>query len=197
MAPDARIVNVKVADESGAVDVSQVLAGIDWVVQHRNDNGINIRVLNLSFGTSSTQSYILDPLAFAAEVAWKSGIVVVASAGNNGAASNGLSDPAYDPFLISVGAADTQGSLNHGQPHCRCLLQQRHAPRAPPTSSPPACTSRACATPARRSTWRYGATATTGTRFFLGSGTSQAAAVVSGAAALILERSTPTQPPTR
>ena len=126
VAPDARIVNVKVADESGAVDVSQVLAGIDWVVQHRNDSRLNIRVLNLSFGTNSLQSYILDPLAFAAEIAWKSGIVVVASAGNNGAASNGLSDPAYDPFLIAVGAADTQGSLNMANHTVAALLEQRH-----------------------------------------------------------------------
>ena len=32
--------------------------------------GLNIRVLNLSFGTDSTQDYRLDPLAHAAEVAW-------------------------------------------------------------------------------------------------------------------------------
>ena len=80
------------------VDVSQVLAAIDAVVQYHNYGGVNIRVINLSFGTSSAQSYLLDPLAFAAEVAWKSGIVVVAAAGNNGAAGVGLNDPAYDPY---------------------------------------------------------------------------------------------------
>src|SRR5919199_2903866 len=84
MAPDARVVSVKVADSAGASDVSQVIAGIDWVVQNRNRNGLNIRVLNLSFGTDSAQGYQLDPLAYAAEVAWRSGIVVVVSAGNTG-----------------------------------------------------------------------------------------------------------------
>src|ERR1700726_3772498 len=97
VAPDSHIVNVKVGDEHGVVDVSQVLAAIDWVVQHKNDNNVNIRVLNLSFGTDSVQAYQLDPLAFAAEVAWRNGIVVVASAGNAGSSSNGLSDPAVDP----------------------------------------------------------------------------------------------------
>ena len=53
VAPDARILSVKVGVADGGVDVSQVIAAIDWVVQHRNDNGMNIRVLNLSFGTDS------------------------------------------------------------------------------------------------------------------------------------------------
>src|SRR5207247_1109334 len=100
VAPDARIVSVKVADSHGNTDVSQVIAAIDWVVQHAHDPGLNIRVLNLSFGTDSTQSYVLDPLAFAAEVAWNRGIAVVAAVGNAGISASGLADPAYDPYLI-------------------------------------------------------------------------------------------------
>src|SRR4051794_28203017 len=65
VAPNARLVSVKVGARDGAVDVSQIIAGIDWVVEHAHDNGMNIRVLNLSLGTSSTQSYVLDPLAHA------------------------------------------------------------------------------------------------------------------------------------
>ena len=55
MAPDARIVSVKVGVADGGVDVSQVIAAIDWVVQHRNDNDLNIRVINLSYGTNIAQ----------------------------------------------------------------------------------------------------------------------------------------------
>ena len=84
MAPDARILSVKVGAADGGVDVTQVIAAIDWVVQHQHDNGLNIRVLNLSYGTNSTQPYTVDPLAYAAEQAWKHGIVVVAAAGNSG-----------------------------------------------------------------------------------------------------------------
>src|SRR4051812_38033299 len=84
VAPDARIVSLKVGVADGGVDVSQVIAAIDWVVQHRNDNGMNIRVLNLSYGTNSTQPYQVDPLAYAVEQAWKAGIVVVAAAGTSG-----------------------------------------------------------------------------------------------------------------
>ena len=55
LAPDSRLVNVKVGAANGTVDVSQIIAAIDWVVQHKNDNGLNVRVLNLSVGTDSDQ----------------------------------------------------------------------------------------------------------------------------------------------
>src|SRR5207249_8201900 len=116
MAPDAKIISMKVADAHGASDVSQVIAAIDWVVQHKNDSGLNIKVLNLSYGTNSTQAAALDPLAFAAEVAWQKGIVVVAAAGNAGFAvgkkAPGLTDPAYDPFVVAVGAVDNKGTAD-------------------------------------------------------------------------------------
>jgi serine protease AprX len=114
VAPDARIVSLKVGVADGGVDVSQVIAAIDWVVQHANDDGMNIRVLNLSYGTNSTQPYQVDPLAYAVEQAWKAGIVVVAAAGNSGyqrgASAQGLADPGYDPQILAVGGADTMGT---------------------------------------------------------------------------------------
>ena len=115
MAPDARIVSLKVADADGGVDVSQVIAAIDWVVQHAHDPGLNIRVINLSYGTNSLQPYTVDPLAYAAEQAWKHGLVVVAAGGNDGFQKKknapALADPAIDPFLIAIGTADTHATL--------------------------------------------------------------------------------------
>ncbi|MGA3058498.1 MAG: S8 family serine peptidase, partial [Candidatus Limnocylindrales bacterium] len=115
MAPDARIVSLKVGVADGGTDVSQVIAAIDWVVQHRHDNGLNIRVINLSYGTNSPQAYTVDPLAYAAEQAWKAGIVVVAAGGHlrfqrYGNTALGLADPAYDPYLVAVGASDSMGT---------------------------------------------------------------------------------------
>src|SRR6185312_984838 len=116
VAPDARIVSLKVGVADGGVDVSQVIAAIDWVVQHRNDNGMNIRVINLSYGTNSTQAYAVDPLAYAVEQAWKAGIVVVAAAGNTGyqtgAGAPGVANPALNPFVIAVGGVDTMGTYD-------------------------------------------------------------------------------------
>jgi serine protease AprX len=116
MAPDARIVSLKVATADGGTDVSQVIAAIDWVVQHRTDNGLNIRVINLSYGTNSLQDYGTDPLAYSVEQAWKQGIVVVAAAGNTGFQKGknapGLADPAFDPYDIAVAAGDTMGTVD-------------------------------------------------------------------------------------
>jgi subtilisin family serine protease len=109
VAPGARLVGVKVADNQGAVDVSQVIAAIDWVVENRNAGDLDIRVLNLAYGTDSEQDYTIDPLTAAVERAWRAGIVVVASTGNAGDSRVGLDNPARDPYIISVGAVDLSG----------------------------------------------------------------------------------------
>ncbi len=185
MAPDARIVNVKVADAFGATDVSQVIAGIDWVVQHRNDPGMNIRVLNLSFGTDGTQSYRTDPLAFAAEQAWRKGIVVVVSAGNDGYGSSALNNPAYDPYVLAVGAVDARGTASKTDDTVPSWSSTGDGTRNPDLVAPG--TSIVSLRNPGSVVDSENPRAVVGGRFFRGSGTSQAAAIVSGAAALVLE----------
>ncbi len=187
MAPNAQIVSVKVADALGRTDVSQVLAAIDWVVQHQNDNGMNIRVLNLSYGTDSNQSYVLDPLAYAAEQAWLHGIVVVVAAGNQGNNSNGLDDPAIDPYVIAVGAANTNNTT-YVRYHSPASFTSEGDGTRNPDLSAPGVHIVSLRDPGSFVDDQFGASATVGNRFFLGSGTSQAAAVVSGAAALLLSQ---------
>ena len=118
---------MKVATTDGSTDVSQVIAALDWVVQHKNDNGMNVRVVNLSFGTESIQPYQLDPLATAVENAWRHGIVVVDSAGNDGPTAVSLTDPAMDPYVIAVGASDPNESvLGWLRPERRGVQQSGH-----------------------------------------------------------------------
>ncbi|MFZ0180627.1 MAG: S8 family serine peptidase [Candidatus Dormiibacterota bacterium] len=187
MAPNAQIVNVKVADAMGQTDVSQVLAAIDWVVQHQNDNGMNIGVLNLSYGTDSPQSYVLDPLAYAAEQAWLHGIVVVVAAGNQGNDSNGLDDPAIDPYVIAVGAANTNNTTMVKFHSPAGFTSQGDGTRNPDLSAPGVHVV-SLRDPGSFIDDQFGTTASVSNRFFLGSGSSQAAAVVSGAAALLLSQ---------
>jgi serine protease AprX len=186
LAPDARIVNVKVGSGSGAVDVSQVIAGIDWVVQHRHDNGLNIRVLNLSIGTNGAQSYLLDPLAYAAEVAWRSGIVVVAAAGNDGSASGHLDNPAADPFLIAVGASGSTGANSLNSLFVAAFSSLGDGTRNPDLLAPGSHL-QGLRVPGSYIDQNY-PTAAFGDRFFRGSGTSEAAALTSGAVALLLQK---------
>ena len=186
MAPDARIVSVKVADSHGITDVSQVLAGIDWVVQHRADSGLNIRVLNLSFGTDSYQSYLYDPLSYAAETAWHDGIVVVAATGNAGWKSSGILDPADNPYLIAVGAADTMATASTADDTVAAFSSAGDGRRNPDLVAP-GIHMESLRDPNSYIDATYPGGLITD-RFFRGSGTSQAAAVVSGAAALVLQQ---------
>jgi serine protease AprX len=182
IAPNAHIVNVKVGSANGAVDVSQVLAAIDWVVMHRDDPGLNIRVLNLSFGTNSTQSYLVDPLAYAAEVAWHDGIVVVAAAGNQGSSATQLDDPASDPYVLAVGASQGSGSSLGVAPFSSAGSSSRS-----PDVVAPGTSIESLRDPGSVIDDEYGSTADVGSRWFLGSGTSESTAVVSGLAALLVQ----------
>jgi serine protease AprX len=189
IAPDAEIVSIKVGSRDGAVDVSQVIAAIDWVVQHRHDPGLNIRVLNLAYGTLPRQSYEVDPLAQAVEKAWKAGIVVVVAAGNDGNTAP-LRNPAFDPYVIAVGSAQygvTNVSSNALVQYDRvsdfsnCGLGRTVDLVAPGRSIT------SLRVPGSYADDNY-PQARVGSDYFLGSGTSQAAAVVSGAVAILLSR---------
>jgi serine protease AprX len=189
MAPGSRIVSLKLADAQGNTDVSQVIAAIDWVVAHGHDAGLNIRVMNMSFGTDSLQDYKLDPLSHAAEVAWHSGIVVVVSAGNGDGTRLGLANPAYNPAVIAVGAQNTQGTLERTDDTVPAFSQRGAVAlgmRAPDLVAPGVSVVSLRA-PASFVDTTFSAGAV-GARFFKGSGTSQSAAVVSGAAALLLSQ---------
>lgn len=114
IAPRATLLNVKVLDDMGRGQVSWTLAGIDWVLQNRVR--YNIRVVNLSLGTPATLSYTSDPLCQATKILHDAGIVTVAAAGNYGKAPSGsvafgsISSPGISPWVITVGAANDQGT---------------------------------------------------------------------------------------
>jgi serine protease AprX len=186
VAPDARIVNVKVGAADGAADVTQVIAAIDWVTQHAHDDGFNIRVISLSFGTDTAQPYTLDPLAHAAEQAWKHGVVVVAAAGNDGKKSATMADPALDPFLIAVGARDPMGTLNPEDDQIADFAQHGTKDR-PVDVTAPAVHTLGLRVPGSFIDTMDGNLGQVGARFQRGSGTSQAAAIVAGVAALAVQ----------
>ncbi|MDQ1699149.1 MAG: serine protease AprX [Frankiaceae bacterium] len=104
VAPKATVVAVKTAGANGAVDVSTVLQAMTWVSAYASQ--FNIRVVNLSWGTPSTQNPSVDPLDYAVERLWKQGIVVVVAAGNNGPNAGTITKPGDDPTILTVGAYD-------------------------------------------------------------------------------------------
>ncbi|MEO6653357.1 MAG: S8 family serine peptidase [Ilumatobacteraceae bacterium] len=185
IAPSSRIVSLKVAGATGQTDVAQVIAAIDWVVENRDRDGLNIRVLNLSMGVPGVPSNVGDPLSAAVERAWNAGIVVVAAAGNRGNAAGGVDSPAVDPYVIAVGAIERYDSWGN-------------ADSIAPWSSGGNAVRQADVSAPGRSVMSYRVpgsmldsmfpAARVGDRYFKGSGTSQAAAVVSAYTAALLSR---------
>ena len=121
VAPDVRLVDLRVLNNSGAGKTSDVIAAIEWAIANRNIKGsdgkpLNIRVINLSLGHLPYESADTDPLAVACRKAVQNGIVVVASAGNYGKDDNGnkvfgaISTPGIEPSVITVGAVTTWGT---------------------------------------------------------------------------------------
>ena len=191
VAPGATLIDVKIGAADGAADVSQVIAGIDWVVANKDTHGI--RVLNLSYGTHSTQPYVLDPLAHAVENAWRAGIVVVVSAGNDGEDASSttpvpLTMPAADPLVLAVGAVDHRGTSNADDDTVAAFTNPGTTRR--PDLLAPGKSVVSLRAPGSNADTQHPEGLVTGddsARLFRGSGTSQAAAVVSGAAALLLQ----------
>jgi len=108
IAPQANLINLRVNDGTGAAPTSAIMNAILWAVL--NKDIFNIRVLNLSLLTSVQESYQTSPIDAAVEYAWLKGIVVVVAAGNNGP-NSALYAPANDPYVITVGATDDHDSV--------------------------------------------------------------------------------------
>jgi serine protease AprX len=117
VAYNANLIDLRVLDGNGSGNDSEVIAAIQQAIALKNQ--YNIRVINLSLGRGVYVPYAQDPLCQAVESAWKAGIVVVVAAGNYGRisvdGSNGygtITAPGNDPYVITVGAMNTQGTLS-------------------------------------------------------------------------------------
>ncbi len=109
VAPDAKLVSLRVLDQKGNGTMHSVLAAFDWLLQNRTT--MHIQVLNLSFGAPQKSSYHSSLLAGVVESVWFAGVTVVAAAGNDGPARGTVTMPGADPFVITVGSFADQGTL--------------------------------------------------------------------------------------
>ena len=188
VAPEANLVSIKIAGEDGSSDVSHVLAAVQWAVSFRHDYGI--RVLNLSLGTDSTQSYWLSPLNAAVEKAWDSGIVVTVSSSNAGPGPGTVTKPGDDPLVVTVGALDDRGTPGRGDD-----LMAGFSGEGPtvadgltkPDLVAPGRSVISLRAPGSKIDDHYPGSRV-GSKYFKGSGTSFSSAIASGSAALLLQR---------
>jgi hypothetical protein len=102
IAPDATLAVVKAFGESGEAGFLDIVRGIQWVVEQRESLGI--RVLNLSFAARPRWPYWEDPVNQALMQAWAAGLFIVAAAGNEGPEPMTTGSPGNLPYLLTVGA---------------------------------------------------------------------------------------------
>ena len=114
IAPGAHLFLLKALDANGRGRISDVIAALDYAVA--NKEALGIRIVNLSVATGVYESYTTDPLTLAAKSAVASGLVVVASAGNNGRSQRGttqyggITSPGNAPWVLTVGASSHMGT---------------------------------------------------------------------------------------
>lgn len=104
MAPEAKLVGIKALDSSGSGNISDIIAGIEWVIEYKEQ--YQIRAINLSLGATAQSSYRFDPLCRATTAAWRNGLVVCAAAGNDGPETGTINTPGINPAIITVGNLD-------------------------------------------------------------------------------------------
>ncbi len=110
VAPGVNLINVKVSNDQGMAITSDLIDGLQWILN--NKAAYNIKVVNLSLNSAVAEPYHTSALDAAVEILWFNGIVVVVAAGNNGTGSEPVTlyPPANDPFVITVGAAEDKGT---------------------------------------------------------------------------------------
>jgi len=109
VAPEALLVGVKALDSKGSGPISRVIAGIQWVVDHKEE--YRIKALNLSLGAPPEEGYRTDPACKAVNAAWQAGLVVCAAAGNAGPRQRTITTPGISPMIITVGSISDQGTI--------------------------------------------------------------------------------------
>jgi serine protease AprX len=105
VAPLCNFIGVKVLDHRGDGNISDVLAGLQWIIDNRKK--YNIRIVNISVGTSSKDNLDENSLLVqGVNAVWDHGIVVVVAAGNNGPGPMSISTPGISRKVITVGSSD-------------------------------------------------------------------------------------------
>ncbi|MBC8180740.1 S8 family serine peptidase [candidate division KSB1 bacterium] len=116
VAPEAKLIDVKVLDFCGSGQTSDIIAGIEWCINNRNTawagesaDHHGIDVLNMSLGGSSSDGQ--DAMSRAVNKAVKMGLVVVCAAGNDNL-TNYIGTPAAADDAITVGSVNDMGTIN-------------------------------------------------------------------------------------
>jgi serine protease len=103
VAPDVKILPVKVLSDSGSGNMSDTAEGIIWAA----DNGA--QVINMSLGSTSKVAAVSNAISYARS----KGVTVIAAVGNDREKGSPTSYPAADAGVIGVAATDSNDRIGH------------------------------------------------------------------------------------
>jgi serine protease AprX len=110
VAPDAKLVDVKVLGDVGKSFSGQLIRGIEWVIE--NKDKYNITIINLSVGLDIEDPDGTSAPSQAANMAVENGLIVIAAAGNKGPDTQTLTAPSVAEKAICVTALDDMNTIN-------------------------------------------------------------------------------------
>ncbi len=179
MAPGCSLIGIKVLDYKGNGSVANLLRGLKWLREYKEEYGI--RIVNISVGSiPKRETGEESALIRGVEEAWADGLVVVVAAGNEGPSAMSVTTPGISRKVITVGSSDDHHAVEvcgapmvdySGRgPTSRCICK--------PDVVAPGASIVSCNAMSRKNNKPYG----------VKSGTSMATPVVSGAIALLLEK---------
>jgi len=111
-APDAQLVDVKIGTDLGGNLGNSIIRGIEWC--RDNKDQYNIRILSISFGSTSSSDGQDATSRAANDAVLQDGLILVAAAGNSGPNNNGLPPPAAADEVITVANVDNFGTISRG-----------------------------------------------------------------------------------
>jgi serine protease AprX len=188
VAPGATLLDVKVAADDGSTSLSKVLQGLEIASQKKAD------VVNLSLSTENPLPPAFDPLSLALDRLWSRGVTVITAAGNDGPADDSVGSPGNDPLLITVGALDEGGDAERSADTVAPFSSRGTAfYEGKPDLVAPGVSIISTAAP-DSSAYTKNPASHVGESYMRGTGTSMAAAVVSGAAAAVLSANSNLKP---
>lgn len=175
IAPGCNLVAVKVLDQKGNGYVTDVLAGIEWILERKD--ALGIRIVNISVGAGGRKKISENStLVRGVNQAWDAGLVVVVAAGNNGPGKMSVTTPGVSRKVITVGCSDDDREVLVGGK--RMVNYSGRGPTfdciCKPDVVAPGCRVISCAA--------------IQDKYAVKSGTSMSTPIVSGAIALLLEK---------
>ncbi|MBQ2319896.1 MAG: S8 family peptidase [Lachnospiraceae bacterium] len=105
IAPGSKIYMIKILNSNGEGNTSNILSGIQWILN--NYQRLGIRIVNISVGSIRNKRFSeASPLVMGVNKLWENGLVVLTAAGNHGPANSSIGAPGNSRKIITVGDSD-------------------------------------------------------------------------------------------